>query len=32
MTHILIVEDESRIVSFLEKGLDSSGFDEALSL
>ena len=26
MTHVLIVEDESRIVSFLEKGLHSNGF------
>lgn len=26
MTHILIVEDEPRIVSFLEKGLQSNGF------
>ncbi|MBE7383402.1 MAG: response regulator transcription factor [Leptolyngbya sp. SIO1E4] len=26
MTHILIVEDEARIVSFLEKGLGSNGF------
>ncbi len=26
MTHILIVEDESRITSFLEKGLQASGF------
>ncbi|MEM9006436.1 MAG: response regulator transcription factor [Cyanobacteria bacterium P01_F01_bin.86] len=26
MTHILIVEDESRIVSFLEKGLSANGF------
>ena len=26
MTHVLIVEDESRIVSFLEKGLYSNGF------
>ncbi|NCJ07592.1 response regulator [Synechococcales cyanobacterium C] len=26
MTHILIVEDESRIITFLEKGLQASGF------
>lgn len=31
MTHILIVEDESRIVSFLEKGLTSNGFTTSVA-
>jgi DNA-binding response OmpR family regulator len=31
MTHILIVEDESRIVTFLEKGLQASGFTTTLT-
>ncbi|NER82796.1 MAG: response regulator transcription factor [Leptolyngbya sp. SIO1D8] len=31
MTHILIVEDESRIVSFLEKGLYSNGFTTSVA-
>lgn len=31
MTHILIVEDESRIIAFLEKGLQASGFTTTLA-
>lgn len=31
MTHILIVEDESRIASFLEKGLHANGFTTAVA-